>query len=75
MMLELREDLSASFYRSDRSGIRLDTNGYTNALGLDLYPLSVLVLRLKAALTYRDRLGSGADAWMGSFDLRATAQL
>jgi hypothetical protein len=73
--LEIRDDLFASFYRSKKTFSSLSTNNYSNSLMFDYYPISVLIIRLRASTTYRDQLDSDFDFLYHTLELRATIQL
>ena len=72
--LEIRNDLSASFYRTSRRGIGLNSNSYSNTAWMDFYPSALLILRFRASASFRDQLDSDIDFFTGAFELRLTAQ-
>jgi hypothetical protein len=73
--LEIRNDASVSVFRSRKPSLRFDYNSYSNALSLDYYPVSVLILQLKANASYRDYLQWNSDYLSVGFEIRLTAQL
>jgi hypothetical protein len=72
--LEVREDVSASFYQRRKPSYEYGINTYSNSLSLDYYPASVLILKLRGTASYRDRLDSNADFWSLAFEFRLMAQ-
>jgi hypothetical protein len=72
--LEIRDDVTASFYQKRNPTFRYDMNTYSNSLSLDFFPASVLILKLRGTASYRDRLDSDDDFWSLAFEFRLMAQ-
>jgi hypothetical protein len=72
--MEIRDDVSASFYRNRKPSSSLEFNAYSNSLAFEYYPASVLILKLRGTASYRDRLDADADSWNLAFEFRLTAQ-
>ena len=71
---EFRNDLSASFYRSRGMAVDLRQNTYSNALAIDVFPTSILMIRFRLTTIYRDELQSDADKLSTTMEVRLTAQ-
>jgi hypothetical protein len=72
--MEIRDDVSASFYRNRKPSSSLEFNSYSNSLAFEYYPASVLILKLRGTASYRDRLDIDEDLWNLAFEFRLTAQ-
>jgi hypothetical protein len=72
--IELRNDASASFYRNRMGDYRFGSDQVTNALGVDIFPTSVLVFRFRTAATYRRSANFAGDGWILALECRLTAQ-
>lgn len=73
--LEIRDDVSASFFRSHKPSYRLEYHNYSNTLGVDYFPSSVVILQLKGTASYRNQLYSEYDFWALVFEFKLTLQL
>jgi hypothetical protein len=73
--IELRNDASASFYRNRMGEYRFGSDQVTEALGVDIFPASVLVFRFRTSATYRKSANFAGDGWIFALECRLTAQL
>ncbi|MBN1290990.1 MAG: hypothetical protein JXB48_04045 [Candidatus Latescibacteria bacterium] len=71
---EIRNDLSAAIFRSDKLLTGGDYNSYSNAFAIDYFPVSVLIVRFKTVLSYKDQLNFHSDTFSTRFEMRLTAQ-
>jgi len=73
--LEIRDDVSTSFFRSHRPSSRFDYNNYSNTLGVDYFPSSVVIFQFKGTASYRNQLHSEYDIWTLVFEFKLTVHL
>jgi len=74
-LLEIRDDVYGTFFRSERSGSVYDYNSYSNSFSLEYNPLSVLLLRTRLVTTYHDTRFSDSDRISNLLELRMSLQL
>ncbi|MDP2981931.1 MAG: hypothetical protein Q8O92_01205 [Candidatus Latescibacter sp.] len=72
---EIRNDLSFTFSRGTSFLPDSRYNSVSNAFAMDCYPASVLILRLRVIVSYRDHTIPGAPSLNTRLEIRMTAQL
>lgn len=71
---EIRDDISISINRNRIPSFKNYRNSYYNSFAIDIFPTSVLIIRLRLITTYTDILYSDYDEFITEFEVRLTAQ-